>query len=113
MSRGVPGEREGGRGGEKEGRRRGGKGKGGEGVPESPNPQLASLYSSEGYYLHRDQVPYLTPTGRNHTWLHLFCIHYDFGRGTNPFSSVRCRYLIPTNFDKVDEGTRNLNKKLS
>jgi len=38
---GPLGEREGGRGGGKEGR--GGEEKGGEGVPEFPNPELASL----------------------------------------------------------------------
>jgi len=42
---GAPGEREGGRGGERrEGKaERGGQGKGGEGVPECTNPELANL----------------------------------------------------------------------
>jgi len=39
LGAGAPGEREGGREGEKEG----GDGKGGEGVPECPSPELASL----------------------------------------------------------------------
>ena len=41
---GAPGEREGGRAGEKEG----GEGKGGEGVPECLNPELASLILNVG-----------------------------------------------------------------
>ena len=42
FSGGAPGEREGGRGGERK-KGRGREGEGGEGVPECPNPELASL----------------------------------------------------------------------